>query len=186
MSYNTIPLQKNTKTVKDTPPYSIPGVNLPEIKVIDDLVDANTHQKLWDYLLTQTWHHAWTGIPKYLQTYKPSESGNDWAALGMFKNTVHLPRCLFGSDEASVKKDHTLIWLLWKKINAALGNMYEITGHPEGMNWKDYPCPAPIDSELPTGWRAYANANLSQHIMLAGNIHRDTPDLYDDSTVTII
>jgi len=186
MSYTTKIFEILPKGINDTPPHSIPEVQLPSIITIDDVVDADTHQKLWNYLLIQTWHHVWSGIPPHLQIYKPSECGNDWASFSMFKNNVHLPRCLFGSDEASIKKDHILIWLLWKKINAALGNAYEITGYPEGMNWKDYPCPVPQDKSLKEGWRVYANANLDQNIMLTGNIHRDNPDLYDDSSVTII
>jgi hypothetical protein len=167
--------------------HSIPGVHLPNIEVHDDLVDEKFHQTVYEYLLDQPWYIAWSEIPGKLQLYKPNSWDDSWVTDGkMLSPQMEISRCMFGSDEASIKNKHPLIWELWQKINQQLGNKYTISGTPEGMYWKDPKIPPPEDPNLKPGWRVYANA--SPHTLLSSGWrpHRDNTDLTDDSTATII
>jgi hypothetical protein len=188
MKHITKPLHYPSEQVfrSNEPPFSIPGVHLPNIEVHDDLVDAKFHQAVYEYLLDQPWYIAWSGISGQLQIYKPNNWDDGWVQEGKLSREMELSRCAFGSDESSIKHKHPLIWQLWQKINERLGNKYTIAGTPEGMFWKDLKIPTPADPNLKTGWRVYANA--SPHIQLATgwNAHRDSTDLNDDSMVTII
>jgi hypothetical protein len=171
----------------NNPPYSIPGVDLPRIEVYDDLLDKKTHQRAWEYLIGQLWHHEWTfpANPE-LQIYKPSDWDDSWINSLTIRRSLSMPRCLFASDETSLQKKHPIIWELWNSINAKLNNRYEITGNPEGIKWKDYPCPETADPTLSKGWRVYANASTHCGIGVNGYIHRDTSNLSDETSVTII
>jgi hypothetical protein len=169
------------------PPYSIAGVDLPNIEVHDDLVDKDTHQKIWEYLIGQLWHHQWSpSAEPELQIYRPNDWDDSWINSLTVRQNLSMPRTLFASDETSLQKNHSIIWQLWNSINTRLDNRYEITGTPEGIRWKDYPCPDPANSTLSKGWRVYANAGMHGGISSNGYIHRDTNNLSDENTATII
>jgi hypothetical protein len=175
------------KFQSNTPPFSIPGVHLPNIEVHDDLVDAEFHKTVYEYLLDQPWYIAWNNIPGLLQLYKPNSWDDSWVTEGKLQQRqMELSRCVFGSDESSIKNKHPLIWELWQKINQRLGNKYTISGVPEGMFWKDPKVPTPADPELKPGWRVYANASPHEGLGSGWYAHRDTSNLDDDSSVTII
>lgn len=168
------------------PPFSIPGVHLPEIQVYDNVVDVDFQKKVFEYLLDQVWHQQWSAIPGELQVYKPSQCDDSWINAASIKRTINMPRCLFASDNKSLEENHPLIWELWGKLNACLGNKYDISGVAEGMFFDKQPCPEPADTNLPKGWRVYANASAHDLIGLGGFIHRDTANLADETSVTII
>lgn len=185
ITQSSLPAKAQYKS--NNPPYSIPGVHLPNIEVHDDLLDKDNHQQVWEYLIGQVWHHEWTFPAKpELQIYKPSDWDDSWINSLTIRQSLSMPRCLFASDETSLQKKHPIIWELWNSINARLNNRYEITGNPEGVKWRDYPCPEPADPNLSKGWRVYANASVHGGINGNGYIHRDTSNLSDETSVTII
>lgn len=165
---------------------SIPNTILPEIAIKDDLVDTKLHLALHEYLLNQTWHHWWAPLPGETQIYKPSDWDDSWINAAVMSRSIRMPRCLFGSDADSVRKKHPLVWELWQQINLALGDQWDITGIPEEMAWDKYPVPVPTDPTLEQGWRCYANASMHDLIQLGGHIHRDTINLNDADTATIL
>lgn len=167
-------------------PPSIPGVVMPHYEIHDDWIDDAFRQKVHDYLMNRKWCQVWTDLHAEMQFYKPADFDEGWINAAMHQRKLHQPRTLFGSDLSSIEKLHPIIAELWHKINKQLGGNYEITGCPEGQAWKDYPCPTPSDPNLSTGWRVYANASPHDLISCQGYIHRDTPDVFDDSTVTIL
>lgn len=165
---------------------SIPNVHLPKIVIKDNLVDSEMHKQLWDYLNKQVWHHWWTPLPGEMQVYRPSDYDDSWINAAVIQRKLGMPRCMFGSDEHSIKKKHPIIWDLWQIINQSLDNQYEITGVPEEMSWEEYPVPKPEDPSLETGWRVYANASAHDLIQGGGSPHRDTINVLDDTTATIL
>lgn len=183
-----LPYPSNESLFKSkNPPYSIPGVHLPSIDVYDDLLNNDLHKQIWEYLLGRVWHHQWSpSRSPELQLYRPNDWDDSWIDALTVRQTISQPRTLFASDEASLQKNHPLIWELWTQINARLDNQFEISGIPEGTKWKDYPCPEPVDPTLKKGWRVYANASPHDLMTPNGYIHRDNPTLTDETTVTII
>ena len=171
--------------VRDTPPYSIPNVHLPEISVYDDLLDAELHKQVYEYLIDQIWYTAWEPVLPELQLYKPNNWDDSWVEAKYRHSVANMPRCMFSSDEPGIENSHPLIWKLWQKINARLDNRYEITGPPEGMFWNKE-CPPPVNPALTPGWRVYANASTSSELTPAAVMHRDNSNLEDSTTVTII
>ena len=178
----TIPPSKEHRN----PPYSIPGVRLPSIQVYDNVVDIEFQKQVYQYLLDQVWHQQWSSIPGELQLYKPSTEDESWINSASVRRTVNMPRCLFASDESSLEKNHPIIWDLWNRINTTLDNKYEITGVPEGVYFNKHPVPDTADPALEKGWRVYANASVHDLIGLGGYAHRDTHDLADETSVTIL
>jgi len=170
----------------NNPPFSIPGVIMPHYEVHDNIVSTNLHQKVYEYLLQCPWHQQWMSIGNQLQLFRPSDWDESWLSPSVTKTTLNQPRTMFGSDEASTKKKHPIIGELWDSINASLGNCYEISGFGEGCAWKDYPVPTPQDPNLSKEWRAYANGTRHDLISLQGYVHRDTFDISDENTVTMI
>jgi len=167
----------------------MPADNLYNIHTYDGLVTADAQSMVWNYLEKQTWHAHWSKIPEtpaVLKHYRPSE-GNSWLNV---QPTFHVcssfHRCCLGSDEASLKSRHPIIWGLWKTINTALGNEYELTGNPEGMFDKEYTPPPTKDPALEQGWRIYTNGAYGQVLNGGWGAHRDTPDLTDETSVTIL
>jgi hypothetical protein len=170
----------------NNPPYSIPGVIMPHWETHDNVVSDNLHKSVYDYLLNCNWAQKWSGLAPELQIFKPGDWDDSWANTAVMHRTVGQPRTMFGSDEHSTKQNHPIIGQLWDEINASLGGAYAITGAAEGMPWKEHPVPEPIDPTLSPGWRVYANATVHDALTYQGYVHRDTHDLSDDSTVTML
>lgn len=168
------------------PPYSIPGVHLPHWEVHDNFIPIDFQKKVHEYLLNCTWHQRWEGLSGELQIFKPSDWDDSWINAAVMHRTVGQPRTMFGSDLYTTQRRHPIIAELWEKINHHLGNCYEISGAAEGMAWKDYPCPAPKNPELETGWRVYANATMHDYITTNGYVHRDNFNLHDETSVTML
>jgi hypothetical protein len=184
--YISKPLENKPRTPIAVPPYSVTDATLLPISVYDDVVDPSLHQEIYNYLLDQAWFIPWAAPQSQLRIYKPSNWDDSWSSLAEFEIAPGQPRCLFGSDESSIETAHPLIWNLWQKINARLGNCYELTGVPEGMAWKDRVCPTPADPALDIGWRVYANATIHAKLNHGCYVHRDNIGLADDTSATII
>lgn len=170
----------------NTPPFSIPNVVMPHWEIHDNMVSAELHNQVYNYLLQCKWHQKWTQVKGELQLRTPGDWNDSWINAATVRPMLGQPRTLFGSDEASTKKKHPLIAHLWSEINSRLGNCYAITGVDEGMAWRDYPIPSPEDPNLSRGWRVYANATPHDMITLGGYIHRDNFNLDDDSSVSML
>lgn len=161
------------------------------IEVHDNLISPALQSKIWDYAKLQQWYMAWHVLPEQIIKYCPEE-GNNWFPLYRSRRTSSIHRAPFASDIESLKS-HLPIYLLWKEINQALGNQFELTGNPEGIlcDHADspggpLPIPVPKDPNLVPGWRAYINGIYSSDVHGNGYVHRDTPNLDDDTTVTIL
>jgi hypothetical protein len=164
--------------------------NLYPIEVYDGLVPQKSYQLIWDYLAKQTWHMKWQAIseiPAHLYRYKPTEGRDGWLKTEpRFSNSATYHRTCLSSDEPGLKKKHPLIWGLWKTINNGLGNEYEITGNPEYMLDQEYTAPQTEDATLLQGWRVYVNGAFGQEANGTWGPHRDTVNLDDETSVTIV
>ena len=188
MAYIKLPLKTTPGKLQEhnTPPFSIPNVALPHYEIHDDYLSKEQHEEVYKYLLGCAWHQFWSGINPELQLFRPNDWDHSWVEPATKRSTIGQPRTVFGSDEASVKKSHPIIGKLWDSINAKLNNEYSITGHPEGMVWQALPVPPTEDPTLKQGWRCYANGTRHDGITGLGHPHRDTPNLSDDTSVTMI
>lgn len=154
------------------------------IKVIDDAVPETLRKQVWDYLLDQTWHIQYKQ-DKSVETYVPRQNGLDFPHRNPL--AVHgttMSRVALAADAKYLKARHSVINTLWESINAALGGVYELTGSPEGV-----PGNLPAHTAVPglsAGWRVYTNAQYQETIKHSHGIHRDTPDLNDAATATIL
>ena len=164
--------------------------NLYEITVHDGLVSRSAQQTIWEYLEKQTWHVQWDPIPeiqKKLIRYKPANGRQQWLVTEpRFPTCTSFHRTCLSSDEPGLKKKHPIIWGLWKTINKGLGDQFELTGYPEDMFDEEYPVPPTEDLSLEPGWRCYANGTYSKTVSGSWGPHRDTPDLADETSVTIL
>jgi hypothetical protein len=183
-------LQKNLKWTNLTKISTI--MNIPyNIEVHDNLVSPVLQSKIWDYIRLQEWYVSWHSLPEKILKYRP-EQGNGWFPLYQARRTASMHRCPLASDIESLKP-HLPIYLLWKEINKALGDQFELTGNPEGIICDNEAAPGgpistpvPKDPDLKTGWRAYVNGIYSSDIHGNGYVHRDTFDLDDPNTVTML
>lgn len=163
--------------------------NLYDINVYDGLVPESAQQIIWDYLAQQKWHVQWEpipAIPARLDRYYPKD-GTPWlTTTPTFPTCSSFHRTCLSSDEPGLKARHPLIWGLWKNINKGLDDQYELTGYPEDMFDDEYPVPPTEDQSLEQGWRCYVNGAYGQTGSGSWGPHRDTPDLNDSSSVTIL
>jgi hypothetical protein len=164
--------------------------NLYPIKVYDDLVPKEIRLKIWNYLQQQTWHVKWRTmpvIPEQIKRYKPAE-GQTWLTQPVVIpscGTFH--RCCLAVDENHLKEKHPMIMALWNIINKSLNNEYEITGTPEDTADTDYDATMPADFNGDRkGWRVYVNGQYGNAAQGRWGSHRDTPNLEDETSVTII
>ena len=99
-------------------------------------------------------------------------------------------RACFASDEPSLEKNHPILWKLWQSINQSLGDRYVIEGYPEGMAVSAtdpfWTAPATENPALEQGWRVYANGQLDETIKRSHGVHRDTINLNDNQSRTIL
>jgi hypothetical protein len=154
------------------------------IKIIDDAIPSALREQVWNYLLDQTWHIEYKK-DKSVETYVPRKDGLDFPHKNPL--AVHgttMARIAFAADDKYLKAKHSIITTLWESINQTLGDNYELTGYPEGM-------PGNLQAKtaipgLKAGWRVYTNAQYQENIKHSHGIHRDTPDLNDATTATIL
>lgn len=166
-------------------------MNIPyKVEVFDNQIDAGMLKKVFEYAQNLTWHQQLIhSTPNQLTEYRPVDGSGAWVdAKRKFIESVAagMHRSPLASDEGTLERDHFLIYLLWKKINKILGSRYEIAGYPEGMFHPGVP-PEPLNPNLTSGWRVYLNATHSPLVWNSmGYVHRDNPNLEDDSSVTIL
>jgi hypothetical protein len=157
------------------------------IQIIDNVIPEHTRQEVWSYLKDQLWHFRYKQDNSY-DSFVPSTDGIDYRRDPKSAHGTMMARATLACDVKFLELKHKIIFDLWNSINNALGNKYEITGYPEGMPSYDAPGFGPktaIPGLLP-GWRVYTNAQYQEDIKHSHGIHRDTPDLNDPDTVTIL
>ena len=168
-----------------------------EINIHDNLIPDALRKEVWKYIQNQTWYATWKATvptPHVIHTYVPSvDKERGWALTVPPRNpTQWMHRTCFASDEYGLEQNHPVIWELWKTINNSLGNQYSITGTPEEMSlpdtneWKDWNAPATQDPNLEQGWRVYTNGQPNESIKRSHGIHRDTINLGDEDTCTLL
>lgn len=103
---------------------------------------------------------------------------------------MYMHRACFASDGPGLEKNHPIIWKLWQSINQSLGDRYVIEGSPEDMAVPDsdpfWTAPPTENPELEQGWRVYASGQLDETIKRSHGVHRDTIDLNNDQSRTIL
>ena len=167
------------------------AMNMPyNIEVHDNAISKEETEKVYVYVQNLTWYQKliYTNAHDMVE-YKPADGSDLWesAKTGLMDSIGSgMHRSPLASDEGTLKQNHLPIYLLWKNINKTLGYRYEITGLPEGM-FSPVPTPEPVDKNLSTGWRVYVNATHNLKVWNnMGYVHRDNPNLDDDSSVTIL
>ena len=156
------------------------------IDVYDNLISKELHAKLWPYLEDQTWHIHWfpsPELPKKLNRFKPTKGLSGPLATWPIVQRAAFARTCLARDEDHLKTKHNLIWNLWQEINAGLNNEYEISGYPEDMFDEEYSKENGIDG---WGWRVYVNGLYGHYTTGSWGPHRDTPELDDETSVTIL
>ena len=159
-----------------------------DINIIDGAVPLALRQQVWDYIATLPWYIKYKQDAS-LERFVPSTDGykvpyNNPIATG----GTTMARTAIAADEKYLKLAHKPVHDLWQVINASLGDRYSITGYPEGMphdelaEWQ----PKTAIPNLSAGWRVYTNGQYNENIKHSHGIHRDTPILDDDTTVTIL
>lgn len=147
---------------------------LHNIQVLDDKISDTLRNDVWEYLKDQSWS-VYVRKTKEVFKFIPRQVGYDFPIkLEHSIYGVKMPRALLAQDADSLKSNHPLIDELWNEINAALGNEYTITGTPEGASGSSI------------GWRVYVNAQPKEWIKRSHGVHRDTTDLTDETTATIL
>lgn len=156
------------------------------IDVYDNIVDSKLQLKIWEYAQTQIWHQQWVPSEESRVRYYRPQDGIGWMLPKALHMGSSMHRCVLASDEHSLKELHLPVYILWQKINEALGNKFTLTGLPEGMWDTETKLPATKDPNLEQGWRVYMNAR--HNLQVSGNsyIHRDNPHLDQDDYVTML
>lgn len=164
-------------------------MNSLDIEIIDNALPLEFREEVWDYMMQKQWH-VWVKKPKKLYGFIPSKDGLDFPEkLDEAHHGIMMARTLFGVTSDDLNQNHPLIFQLWEKINKILGDRYTLTGPPEESAPDLIPRfsnPIACKPGEPVGWRAYTNGSSSERVKRSHGIHRDTVDLNDDTTRTIL
>lgn len=163
-----------------------PVNNLYAIDSYDGFVSEEMQIAVEKYLEKQTWHLHWFPIPAMpgkLNRFRPADGPEGALNTWPIVQSAAFARCCLATTEEDLKEKHSLIYELWKEINAGLNNEYEITGYPEDMFDEEY---SKEHGEDGWGWRVYTNGLYGRVTNGTWGPHRDTPDLDDDTSVTIL
>lgn len=164
-----------------------------DMTILDNAISEELRNRVWQYLYHSRWYTAWKPMSRVnYASYVPAID-TDFAhfkamARPNFSTWQH--RATFASDEESLKS-HPVIFELWQAINSALGNQFEITGVPEGMpvdptdTERETP-PQTVDTNLPQGWRVYANGQTDETQKRTHGVHRDNPFVNEDKYWSIL
>jgi len=163
-----------------------------DVQVYDNVISETLRSQVWNYINSLNWYSTWKPLPAATFEYIP----NNLPATFVHGMTHRTPvqwmhRACLASDDHSLETGHPVIWDLWSKINQHLGNQYTISGADEDMsvfpedNPKWVP-PTPKDPNLKPGWRVYTGGQLNENVKRSHGVHRDTIDLDDDTTRTIL
>jgi len=159
-----------------------------KIETHDDLLPESTRVKVWEYIKTLDFYSGWMPTLGSKFKYNLNQPQEKWMILQHDSPSYRIHRVPLSSDEAGLKENFPIIYLLWKELNRKLDNQYLLTGNPEGIYGPDFKAPQPSDPNLSAGWRAYINAFHQAELMKGtGYIHRDTALEYNDpDTVTML
>jgi hypothetical protein len=155
--------------------------------IIDDSIPAEFREQVWNYMLDLTWYGT-TRVDNKIHRFIPSKHGLKFPESmpnAQAEGTM-LSRTVFGKDEIELKEKHPIIYELWEKINNQLGNQYELTGPGEEVGIKPLVNHQSNVPGLGPGWRCYTNGLSSERIKFSHGIHRDTVDVHDSTTQTIL
>lgn len=157
-----------------------------DYKTIDNAIPLEFRQQVWEYLMSQQWY-GYTRSDSKIHPFVPSKHGIRFPENmpGARLRGTMMSRTLFAKDEPELESEHPIIYELWSKINHQLGNAYEIIGVGEGVGDIGISDQSTVPG-LGPGWRVYTNGIGSEKIKHSHGIHRDTIDLNDDSTRTIL
>lgn len=164
------------------------------VQTFDNIVPEDERKAIWDYIENQTWHVFWKPLRYDGESYDfiPSEEKR-WRNIDPARlvPSMFMPRAGFASDDLSLEKNHPIIYKLWKRINAALGDEFVIEGAPEGFSTDGngdpkWVAPPTANPNIEQGWRVYANSQPSESIKRSHGIHRDTVDLADTTSYTLL
>jgi hypothetical protein len=158
------------------------------IKVIDDAVPKLLREQVWDYLKQQPWHIKYKNTD-CIESFVPAKDGFDVPNQNPLSvNSTAMARTALAGDEKYLRAAHKPIYALWEIINSTLGNQYSITGTPEGVHLPNTvdPLPRTAFTDMERGWRVYTNVQYQENIKHSHGVHRDTPDLDDNTTATIL
>lgn len=151
-------------------------MNIPyTIEVHDNLISDKIHTKIWEYVKTLSFLGTWEEEKQvdFNFTLDSPKNPNDWMIYQSFGRNSRLAKSPLANNEAELKSNHLLVYLLWNELNSRLGNQYEITGNPMTFNSLTQ--------------RVYATAHYNSHVSRGGqgNIRREaTAD--DDTALTMM
>jgi len=161
------------------------------VNMFDNCIDEKFRKEIWNYTQNIPWHVTWKAIQSKHKHYDYiPDKVTQWERMNQdWIPSMYMPRTGFGSDNATLERDHPLVHELWAQISNILGNEFEIAGIPEGLpmdvigKWKS---PTPIDTSLEPGWRIYGNSQPSENIKRSHGVHRDSILLDDNSYFTLL
>ena len=163
-----------------------------DLQVYDDVIPYDFRKTIWEYINNQKWYATWKPLEAKTFEYVPSQVPSTFVpgTPGRFP-VMWMHRACFASDDETLKNNHPLIWDLWCKINSHLGDQYTISGNDEDMSifpsdkegWQP---PVPADPNLAPGWRVYTGGQLNEHVKRSHGVHRDTIDMNDTTSRTIL
>lgn len=176
-----------------------------DVNVLDNQINQALKEEVWEYINNQVYYASYKKPPgPDTYTYIPSEGSfmkSSHLILSARQPTMWMHRACLASDDASLEKNHPVIWKLWQSINQVLGDKYIIEGYPEdvftghgsrGLRGSASPldpqwiAPKTQNPKLEQGWRVYVNGQPDETIKWSHGIHKDTIDLNNDQTRTIL
>lgn len=162
-----------------------------DVNIYDDVISYDFRKEIWDYINKQKWHATWKPLGLKMHEYIPANvPGNFIPGANARLPSMWMHRACFASDDYSLERDHPVIWKLWCEINSHLGDRYTITGNDEDMSipedHPDWQPPATKDPNLKPGWRVYTNGQMNEFVKRSHGIHRDTADITDNTSRTIL
>lgn len=163
-----------------------------DMNVIDGAISEELRGRVWQYLLNSRWCTAWKPVGKVSYVnYTPSIDSEVayFRAMTRPNFSTFQHRAGFASDEQSLRA-HSVLFELWQAINSALGDQFELTGHPEEVpsdpDDSTWTPPQTADANLSPGWRVYANGQTDETQKRTHGIHRDSPFVNEDKFWTIL
>jgi hypothetical protein len=160
------------------------------INVIDNAVPDELRQRIWEYLKDQTWFVHYRGTTPKTELFVPREKGYTFFYNNprLFNKGVMMPRTALASDHITMMEKHPILGELWDHINTALGGDLVIEGLPEGtkLDSTEGWIPTTKVPGLEPGYRVYTNAQPYEKIKRSHGIHRDNPNINDETSLTIL
>jgi hypothetical protein len=171
-------LNFNMKTINKTGTYPL--------TVIDDAIDLNLRQHVWDFLLDS--EYCVNHYDQNHSNWYPRE--NRWDIPRTRPAALRLP---IAWDEQSLEHRANIVHQLWKCIDQATEHKFAITGVPESMNYMTGISPlqgitkSNGDPGAPnSAWRVYGDGMEKEYRARSKAVHRDNPFMDIDSYYTLV